>query len=71
MKFHIEMKSESSLWWAPMAWGIFWGLLFNTLLVLVVVPTFYYAWERRKEKWGWGIDRGHEEEAAKPVPAGH
>jgi hydrophobe/amphiphile efflux-1 (HAE1) family protein len=50
--FGIETKSESSLWWAPMAWGIFWGLLFNTLLVLVVVPTFYYAWEKRKEKLG-------------------
>jgi multidrug efflux pump len=50
--FAIEMKSESSLWWAPMAWGIFWGLLFNTLLVLVVVPTFYYSWEKRKEKMG-------------------
>jgi multidrug efflux pump len=48
----IELKSESSLWWAPMAWGIFWGLLFNTLLVLVVVPTFYYSWEKRKEKMG-------------------
>lgn len=68
MKFHFEMKSESSLWWAPMAWGIFWGLLFNTLLVLVVVPTFYYAWERRKEKRGWGINRGHEEEARPPAP---
>ena len=50
--FGIETKSESSLWWAPMAWGIFWGLLFNTLLVLVVVPTFYYSWEKRKEKMG-------------------
>ncbi len=50
--FGIELKSESSLWWAPMAWGIFWGLLFNTLLVLVVVPTFYYSWEKRKEKMG-------------------
>jgi multidrug efflux pump subunit AcrB len=48
----FELKSESSLWWAPMAWGIFWGLLFNTLLVLVVVPTFYYSWEKRKEKMG-------------------
>jgi multidrug efflux pump subunit AcrB len=59
--FALETKSESSLWWAPMAWGIFWGLLFNTLLVLVVVPTFYYAWEKRKEKAGWGLDRGKEE----------
>ena len=25
-------------------------LLFNTLLVLIVTPTFYYAWENRREK---------------------
>jgi len=55
VRFGIETKSESALWWAPMAWGIFWGLLFNTLLVLVVVPTFYYSWERRKEKMGMGM----------------
>lgn len=48
--FHFELitKSESSLWWKPMAWAIFWGLFFNTLLTLVVVPTLYYAWERLK-----------------------
>ncbi len=47
---HLEAvtKSETSMWWAPMAWGIFWGLLFNTGLTLVVVPTFYYAWEMFK-----------------------
>ncbi len=55
--FGIELKSESSLWWAPMAWGIFWGLLFNTLLVLVVVPTFYYSWEKRKERMGMGVHK--------------
>jgi multidrug efflux pump len=49
---HLEMvtKSESSMWWAPMAWGIFWGLLFNTGLTLVVVPVFYYSWEKFKAK---------------------
>lgn len=47
---HMELvtKSETSMWWAPMAWGIFWGLFFNTGLTLVVVPTFYYAWEMFK-----------------------
>lgn len=39
-------KSESSAFWAPMAWAIFWGLLFNTLLVLIVVPVTYAAWYR-------------------------
>jgi multidrug efflux pump len=40
----IVLKSGTSLWWAPMAWAIFWGLLFNTALVLVVTPVLYYAW---------------------------
>jgi multidrug efflux pump subunit AcrB len=43
-------RSETTQWWAPMAWAIFWGLLFNTLLVLVVTPTFYYAWENWRAK---------------------
>ena len=51
--FHLHpiMKSESSLWWTPMAWAIFWGLFFNTVLTLVVVPTLYYAWERIKARF--------------------
>jgi|WetSurMetagenome_2_1015567.scaffolds.fasta_scaffold00008_104 multidrug efflux pump len=43
-------RSETTQWWAPMAWAIFWGLLFNTILVLVVTPTFYYAWENWRAK---------------------
>jgi multidrug efflux pump len=50
MHLHVITRSESTMWWAPMAWPIFWGLLFNTLLVLVVTPTFYYAWENWKVK---------------------
>jgi multidrug efflux pump len=53
--FGFETKSESALWWKPMAWAIFWGLAFNTLLTLVVVPTFYYSWEKIKEKRGWKV----------------
>jgi multidrug efflux pump len=48
--FKFVWKSESSLWWTPMAWALFWGLFFNTVLTLVAVPSFYYAWERFKEK---------------------
>ncbi len=46
----IVTKSETTLMWAPMAWAIFWGLFFNTILVLIVTPTFYFAWENFKEK---------------------
>jgi multidrug efflux pump len=47
---HLKLltRSETTQMWAPMAWAIFWGLFFNTILVLVVTPTFYYAWEKMK-----------------------
>ncbi len=50
--FHLRLilRSQSSLWWTPMAWAIFWGLFFNTILTLVVVPTLYLGWERLKAK---------------------
>jgi multidrug efflux pump len=46
----VVTRSATTQWWAPMAWAIFWGLLFNTLLVLIVTPTFYYAWENWRAK---------------------
>jgi multidrug efflux pump subunit AcrB len=48
--FGFVTKSETTQFWAPMAWAIFWGLLFNTLLVLIVTPTFYYTWEKWRAK---------------------
>jgi len=54
LHFGFVTRSATTQWWAPMAWAIFWGLLFNTLLVLVITPTFYYSWEhfqaKRKER---------------------
>jgi multidrug efflux pump subunit AcrB len=46
----IVTRSSTTQFWAPMAWAIFWGLLFNTILVLIVTPTFYYAWENWRAK---------------------
>jgi multidrug efflux pump subunit AcrB len=53
---HLELvtRAKTSMFWGPMAWSIFWGLLFNTFLVLVATPTFYLAyvqigeWLKRK-----------------------
>jgi multidrug efflux pump len=55
-------RSSTTQWWAPMAWAIFWGLLFNTILVLVVTPTFYYAWENWRSK-------SREKKATRKLPA--
>ena len=43
-------RSETTGMWAPMAWAIFWGLFFNTILVLIVTPTYYYTWEKWRAK---------------------
>jgi multidrug efflux pump subunit AcrB len=48
--FEVVTRSETSLWWAPMAWAIFWGLAFNTVLVLVMIPVLYYAYELLRER---------------------
>ena len=53
---HLELvtRAKTSMFWGPMAWSIFWGLLFNTFLVLIATPTFYLAyvqigeWLKRK-----------------------
>ncbi|MCB9497314.1 MAG: efflux RND transporter permease subunit [Fibrobacteria bacterium] len=47
----IVAKSQSSGMWAPLAWAIFWGLLFNTALVLVVTPVLYYSYYHAIEKY--------------------
>jgi multidrug efflux pump subunit AcrB len=54
--FKIVLRSETTMMWAPMAWAIFWGLLFNTVLVLIVTPTYYYTWE----KWRAKVKQKHE-----------
>lgn len=62
--FSFIWRSESGMWWAPLAWAIFWGLFFNTILTLVAVPTLYYAWEGRK------LRRAEKRAAKKALKAG-
>ena len=38
----IQIGSESSEWWSPMAWTIIFGLAFATILTLLVVPSLTY-----------------------------
>jgi len=37
----IVVGSQNASWWGPMAVAVIFGLLFSTLLTLVMVPTFY------------------------------
>ena len=47
----IVTKSQTAGMWAPLAWSIFWGLLFNTALVLLVTPVLYYSYYHAIEKF--------------------
>jgi multidrug efflux pump subunit AcrB len=57
LDFHnlsIQWTSESSEWWAPMAWAVIYGLTFATLFTTIVVPTLVYLdmtiWELLSKK---------------------
>lgn len=47
-------RSESSQWWASMAWAVIYGLGFATLLTLLVVPTMYVTLYRAAAYFGLG-----------------
>jgi multidrug efflux pump len=40
-QFHWVIGSDSSQWWSSMAVAVIFGLLFATVLTLIVVPVFY------------------------------
>lgn len=46
----LEVGTESSQWWNSLAVAVIFGLAFATVLTLVVVPTFYYAFYGRSER---------------------
>ncbi len=48
----FNFRSESSLWWGPMAVAVIFGLTVSTLLTLVVVPAIYMIFEGLRRRWG-------------------
>jgi multidrug efflux pump len=44
----LDIGSENTQWWGPMAQAVIFGLLFATLLTLIVVPVLYLLQERFK-----------------------
>jgi multidrug efflux pump subunit AcrB len=70
-KMAFATRSESSEWWAPMAWAVVYGLAFATVLTLVVVPTFYVALYRLASRFGLGgLRRAGEDDAAPEIVEG-
>ncbi|WP_375434248.1 efflux RND transporter permease subunit [uncultured Hymenobacter sp.] len=47
---HFFIGGESVTFWGPLAWTIIFGLVFATVITLVVVPVMYLITERLKEK---------------------
>ncbi len=54
----IQIGAESSQWWSNMGVAVIFGLLFSTVLTLIVVPVLYYimsdAVTDLLQKFGWG-----------------
>jgi multidrug efflux pump subunit AcrB len=57
---HLYFGGDNSIFWGPLSWTIIYGLLFATLLTLILVPSMYYIMYvfnlrqlRRKIRKGW------------------
>ena len=65
----FNTRSESSLWWAPMAIAVIYGLAVSTILTLIVVPATYSIFSGLREGYDAFIARRRKEreerEAAK------
>jgi len=51
-KFQLDVGSESSQWWGPMAVAVIFGLAVATLLTLVVVPVLCSLADSLKSRLG-------------------
>jgi multidrug efflux pump len=47
----IHVGGDSAVFWNILAWTIIYGLIFSTVLTLVVVPCMYYINEKLKLRW--------------------
>jgi multidrug efflux pump len=49
----VTIGGDSAVFWNILAWTIIFGLIFSTLLTLIIIPCLYYLNERAKVKlWG-------------------
>jgi multidrug efflux pump len=56
---HLWIGGDNAAFWGPLSWTMIFGLIFGTILTLVVVPVLYLlvakveekvaAWRRRSE----------------------
>ncbi|MCP9767970.1 efflux RND transporter permease subunit [Lacihabitans sp. LS3-19] len=49
----VTVGGDSAVFWNILAWTIIFGLIFSTILTLIIIPCLYYLNERAKVKlWG-------------------
>lgn len=53
LKWVVTVGGDSAVFWNILAWTIIYGLIFSTLLTLIIIPCLYYLNERAKVKF-WG-----------------
>ena len=62
---NVTIGGDSAVFWNILAWTIIYGVIFSTVLTLIIVPCMYYVSERVKAKW---FQRGKADETAKTAP---
>ena len=62
---NVTIGGDSAVFWNILAWTIIYGVIFSTVLTLIIVPCMYYVSERVKAKW---FQRGKTDETAKIAP---
>ncbi len=53
---HIVVGGDSAVFWNILAWTIIYGVIFSTVLTLIIVPCLYYINEKVRMKWFGKVD---------------
>ncbi len=66
---HIFLGGDSVAFWGPLSWTMIFGLLFATLLTLILVPVMLYMSENLKTKIFKRKPQGHKKEEDEIIQA--
>ncbi len=50
LKWVVHFGGDSAVFWNILAWTIIYGLIFSTVLTLIIVPCLYYLVERLRDR---------------------
>ena len=63
----IYFGGDNVAFWAPLSWTMIFGLVFGTILTLILVPTMYLLVAKLKERLKYGVAKEEETEHEKVV----